>query len=149
MAEKRRKVRVGLTAQLYQGQDDDLIAWYRSLPEKQGNQAIKAVLRQGLQLPQSSPQQTDIDFLYSEIETLRQQLRQLPSQTTVVGDNAYLEQLAGWVEQNIQHIMTELRRLDEKIGAAGSTVAEASADTQQASADQLARRQQRLRKNTW
>lgn len=149
MAEKRRKVRVGVTAQLYEGQDDDLIAWYRSLPEKHGNQAIKAVLRQGLQLPQPSPHQDDITYLYGEIEAVRQQLRQLPSQVHVGGDNTYLEQLAGWVEQNIQHIMTELRRLDEKISAAGNTVAEAVTDTQQASADQLARRQQRLRKNSW
>lgn len=47
----RLKERIGLTAQLILGQDDDLISWWDSIPPGEGQSAIKSALRYALGLP--------------------------------------------------------------------------------------------------
>lgn len=81
------KNRVGITAQLTPGVDDDLIAWRESLPDQGRNQSVKAMLRAAIGLPQNGddlPDQ-DTDDLHAivaaqaaEIEQLRAMLANVP-----------------------------------------------------------------------
>lgn len=77
-SEKRKKERVGATVQLYVGDDDDLIRWLNSLPEKGKNQALKTVLRLGLELPIPEPKQTEMEAVRSQLESLQDAIAHMP-----------------------------------------------------------------------
>lgn len=81
------KNRVGITAQLTPGVDDDLIAWRESLPDQGRNQSVKAMLRAAIGLPQNGDdlpdQDTDdlraiVEAQAAEIEQLRGMLANVP-----------------------------------------------------------------------
>lgn len=70
--DKRRQTRVPKTVQMVQGQDDDLIAWFASLPPREVNKQIKAVLREGLGFTTRNTAPIEPDA--PRIETLQQEL---------------------------------------------------------------------------
>lgn len=78
-SEKRKKERVGATVQLYVGVDDDLIQWLNSLPENGKNQALKTVLRLGLELPIPEPKQTEMEAVRSQLESLQDAIAHMPT----------------------------------------------------------------------
>lgn len=52
---KRKQSRISMTAQLVEGQDDDLIAWLGKLPAGTRQQTIKNALRYALDYPIPAP----------------------------------------------------------------------------------------------
>ena len=87
----RLKQRIGLTAQLVIGEDDDLIQWWESIEPGTGNAAIKTLLRAALNLPIPAPAADAIQQLYAdtsaafetvsaELDTQRQQAADLQAE---------------------------------------------------------------------
>ncbi len=69
--EQRAKQRIGVTLQLYVGDDDDLINAIASLPDGSRQSTLKTLLRQsyGMPIPEQSGGISEADY-----ETMRQEL---------------------------------------------------------------------------
>lgn len=59
--EKRQQKRVGITVQLIEGVDDDLIQWLSRLPKGERQSTIKRLLRRALRLPMPEDAGRDVE----------------------------------------------------------------------------------------
>jgi len=161
MAKDRRATRrVSLGAQLVIGQDDDLIEWYRNLPEGTGNQMIKRLLRQALNLSEPTvgvaPEQVALEEVYTELEQLREEMyqlvRELPDQSSGVVDEDYLQELVAWFQQEQTKLYGAINRMERRIGELsilGSQPMKDAEDGEGLSEEEIKRRQKRMTKNQW
>jgi len=163
--ERRAKRRMGITAQLVFGEDDDLIAWYKSLPDGAGNQAIKTLLRHSLNLSQPmqplTPEQAEIESLYGEIDQLRAQIGQLGYEGS--SHKSGRAELSGefeewfqveympWISEEIQKVYSKINEIQVRIEQGISTPNQAGqmGDSEGLSNEAVKRKQKKMSKNAW
>ena len=69
------KGRVTATVQMTPGKDDDLIRWFRKLPQGERNRALKNALRAGLGKPPMDYRSSAPDGLPDRLAVLEEELR--------------------------------------------------------------------------
>lgn len=125
---KRSKERVSLAAQLVIGEDDDLIRWYRNLPDGTGASEIKRLLRSALGLPENSKPKVPLYGAVTEADLNRE-----------------LDKLAGDFREYVKaEIQKALNSLDY------TPVSQyAPADTAKVNPETLAERKKNILEDSW
>lgn len=110
---KRAQQRKQATINLVHGQDDDLIRWLSNLPKGAANNALKQVLRCGLELPQPQQKIDELTELKNKVKQFEGMVSNIPrmmKQQPPMDDDRIqrleqdIEEIAKWAEQINQRI---------------------------------------------
>lgn len=131
------KNRTPATAQLVNGQDDDLIAWYESFPRGQRNQQLKAAIRAGLGMAQPIASNGHAPAAPVDMDAIRQQLYSEWSDWT----RQLIESLPGYVQSAVERAMA-----DHQPKTSAENIVQ---EGERLSQDEVTNRAARLKKATW
>jgi hypothetical protein len=103
----RQAKRVGMTSQLVEGRDDDLIQWYRGLPPGTAASEINRLLRVALELPQ--PSLPDMPILEAVTkEEIYQKINTELDRFAVDFWEAAQKQMQKFVQEEIQRALSSI-----------------------------------------
>lgn len=145
----RKQRRRALTAQLVEGQDDDLIAWLDRLPAGTRQQTVKNALRFALDLPiPAPPPAPELAAVYDELAALRASFQPGNGNRDSAERLAYLE---SWMQQMAGAYNGLVQRVDAlgHLPAAALQSPDPAEAAPQMNADEQAQRARKLKKANW